>query len=164
MCGLLIPLFPLLTKEIDASFDTARGCHIDSHGSYLSVSELHERLDLSSCRWTLSTAHIQLQRTTLPHAWVRDETDRLFFCAVYVNDDHLLWRLRWRVATLYRFTQRHWLISGDERIEDVSAPARTALHKHLLRRVLPLYETVQDAHAVGERRAAHLYDAGIQAE
>lgn len=69
----------LLTKEIDASFDTARGCDIDSHGSYLSVSELHERLDLSSCRRALSTAHIQLQRTTLPHAWVRDETDRLFF-------------------------------------------------------------------------------------
>ena len=81
-----------------------------------------------------------------------------------MDDNDLLGRLGRRVAALHRFAQRHRLVGGNEGVKDVGAPAGAVLHQHLFRRVLALHKAVEDAHTVGEGRAAHFDDPRVQAE
>lgn len=84
--------------------------------------------------------------------------------AVDVDDDDQLGGLGWSVAALDQLPQGHGLVSRDELVKDISAPACAVLHQQLLRRVLPLHVAVQHTHSVGERRPAHLDDSRVQAK
>lgn len=153
---------PLLTQEIDAGLDGAPRGHVHRHGPDLRVPELHQRLDLPPRRHRFCSAHIQAKSPTFPDGGLADEAHALVLRAVDVDDDDLLGGLGWRVAPLDHLAQRHRLVRSDEGVEDVGAPARAVLHQQLLGWVLALHEAVEDAHPVGEGRAADLDDAGIQ--
>lgn len=157
-------VFPSLPQEVDASFDAASRGHVQGHGPDLRVPELHQGLDLSPRLHRFCPTHVQAKGPTLPDSGLADEGHALAVGAVDVDDDELLGGLGRRVAPLHHLAQRHRLVRGDEGVEDVGAPARAVLQQQLVRGVLAVHEAVEDAHPVGEGRAADPDDAGVQAE
>ncbi len=153
-----------MAQEVNARFDGASGGHIHCHGPNLCVTKLHKRLDLPTRCRAFRSAHIQAKCSALPDPGFADEPHTLLFRAVDMDDNNLLRGLGRCVAPLHHFTQCHRLVSSDEGVKDIGAPARAVLHQQFLRWVFSFHKAIEDAHTVCDGRAADFDDTGVQAK